>query len=99
MANGAGNWFEVCANNFFTTDMPVMFSECPPPWTDGEIVWQIPVEWAFSSTNAAGTGITFYNGNQKFKIDADGTVSIEKFGYIISRGTNDTLSLKKRIDQ
>lgn len=75
-----------------------MPSECPPPWTDGAIEWQIPVEWAFSPTNAIGTGTVFYNGFQRFEIDADGTASIEKFGYIISRGTNDVFSLKKRME-
>jgi len=95
---GAGEWFAVGHGNVFTIDEVSMPSECPPPWTDGAIEWQIPVEWAFSPTNAIGTGTMFYNGFQKFDIDVEGTVSIEKFGHIISRGTNDVFSLKKRIE-
>ena len=98
-ANGAGDWHLTGVESIFTVDEAVMREECLPPWSTGEITWQIPVEWAFSSTNAAGTGTLFYSGVQRFLIDTEGTVSVEKFKYIISRSTNDVFSLKKRMSQ
>ena len=98
-ANGAGNWHLTGIDNIFAVDEAVMQEECLPPWSNGEITWQIPVEWAFSSTNTAGTGTLFYSAVQQFLIDTEGTVSVEKFKYILSRSTNDVFSLKKRMSK
>jgi len=98
-ANGAGDWHLTGMENIFTVDEAVMRAECLPPWSNGEITWQIPVEWAFSSTNTAGSGTLFYSDVQRFLIDPEGTVSVEKFKYIISRSTNDVFSLRKRMSK
>lgn len=73
---------------------PARFDYCdtpllPPVWSDGSFTWNIPGKWWI------GTGPTndFANPwSQRFSITASGTVGVEKFGYTVTRTTNDVYS-------
>ena len=67
----------------------------PSGWTDGTIEWHVPYGWKAESEYVlqplGGTFAT--NVRQTFHITTNGTVSIEKHGNVISRGTNDVVTL------
>jgi len=58
---------------------------CPQPWSNGHFSWPIPaVWWVDGSSNTD----SLQWSDQHFYIDSSGTVTIEKFGYTVTRETN-----------
>jgi hypothetical protein len=56
----------------------------PQPWSAGSFTWPIPAQWKIGSgptNNIAGW-------NQTCTIDANGTLTVGKFGHSASRTTN-----------
>ena len=61
---------------------------CPTPWSDGGFGWIIPWRWYVPgySTNYMSSW------SETFTIDANGTMSISKFGKTVTRTTNDVIN-------
>ena len=83
--HGAGHWIPLSeANTFLDT---ARIDTIPPPWMNGaSFTWPIPCVWRYDVNSAQGTEFVQYN--QRFELDANGTVRIKKFGYCAERATN-----------
>ena len=92
---GAGDWKNVQPGNFFMEDNPRMAEECEPPWQTGSIVWDIPIGWGERNQSSGEAPVktcgTIYD--QTFEITSNGALSVTKFGYTVTRGTNDFIFL------
>jgi hypothetical protein len=55
----------------------------PPPWTPGAFRWDIPNR--YRCFNSTGAGHVFDNTQQRFSIDAAGTVTVRKDGRTVTR--------------
>ena len=64
----------------------------PPPWSTGSFSWEIPTVWRAVGETKTNSFVIF---TQTFSIDASGSVTIEKFGATINRGTNGVYDIKK----
>jgi len=96
-ASGDWNWGEVSCRNKWggdgieAGDMAGLQSTVArpllPPWTSGGFEWDIPVKWRMPGgpTNPMTRWV------QKFTIDSNGTVTIQKFGKQVTRTTNDVV--------
>ena len=86
---GAGILTKIGDWNIFY-DRAIMEDECPQlqsgGWTTGSIIWTIPIAWrerqGFSTLNGL---LDFTTKEQKFTIDAMGTVGVEKFNCSVER--------------
>ena len=108
----AGQWKAISPDNFYMTDDACLGDEMPRlcsdgtidgsdarTWSDGRIVWPIPMGW--QSRDACDTDLPELKRMgrsyaQVFKIDSDGTTSVEKHGFEAVRGTNTVIRLLKR---
>ncbi len=91
--NGAGVWNDVEDNNSFAID-DAFLGECHPPWSIGTMTWNIPSEWILSGPNVpAGSGHAFCENIQRFELDEQATASLSKFGYVVTRSTNDVITI------
>ncbi len=108
----AGQWKAISPDNFCMTDDACLGDEMPRlcsdgtidgsdarTWSDGRIVWPIPMGW--QSRDACDTDLPELKRMgrsyaQVFKIDSDGTTSVEKHGFEAVRGTNTVIRLLKR---
>jgi hypothetical protein len=97
---GAGIWFNLTPNNSWGNDEAVMGDELPfeqsnGTWSNGQIIWSIKWGWGERNNEIGDLPIKsledFYN--QSFTIDHDGTLTIDKFGHSVSRGTNNVIRL------
>jgi hypothetical protein len=68
-------------------------------WSNGELVWHI--RWGWRERNAEKGDVPIKSMSvrydQTFRIDHEGTLSVLKFGHIVSRGTNDVIRLNGTI--
>jgi len=81
LLNSANQWVDRCS----TGDQPP-----PPPWAAGGYQWVIPQKWFVPGwpTN----DVTPNTQTQTFTIDANGTVSISKFGKTVTRTTTNVIT-------
>ena len=92
--NGAGFYYPVKPGNHWFSDEPniVLGKYAPRPVSNGTISWDIPIGWNEIKT-ARGAKcvreIPSDNIKQVMTIDADGTMTLSKFGQWTSRTTND----------
>jgi hypothetical protein len=92
---GAGWWLPLGTDNS-TVDLAYS-GPCDPPWSLGSFSWQVPVIWEVgTSIDPTNRPIT-WNQNQAFTIDSSGTVSVQKFGYRITRTTNDVVTVETNL--
>jgi hypothetical protein len=106
---GAGQWCNIKPNNYWSTDSAMMGDILPlekpngdmtydlteGAWSNGELVWHI--HWGWRDRNAE-TGdepvkSMLVRYDQTFRIDSEGTLSVSKFGHVVSRGTNGVIRL------
>ncbi len=59
--------------------------DCVEPWSAGFLEWHIPNVWRIADESASRMEHTFKTYYQRFRITADGTVYIQKFGWCVSR--------------
>lgn len=83
-ANGANVPISVQDNNRIDWDA-IGTETCQQPWENGHFSWTIPAVWWVEGTTATNS---LPWSNQHFYIDSSGTVTVEKFGYAATRGTN-----------
>ena len=100
----AGWWNHVKQGNRWTIDNAFANIRYPP-WSDGVMQWKIPVAWyqrfageqyswprnSLETVRRRMTASESYL--QIFTMTEDGTVTVSKFGHIISRTTNDVIRL------
>ena len=89
--NGAGKWVRVNAGNYIVRDRPSC-GACPPPWSQGTLIWDIPFGWhSLGGNNMAPTMGTTPNGQfatdtkSTTVITASGMVFVMKLGHWVSR--------------
>lgn len=56
-----------------------------PPWSSGSFSWNIPARWSITPSDNTNS---MSGWSQKFTIEANGTVTVEKFGHSATRTTN-----------
>ena len=88
--HGANHWSSLAWNNEFQDHTSC--EVCPPPWSSGNYTWPIPVVWQVGLTVMASNCPIGWNQDQAFSIDANGTVSINKFGIGMTRTTNNVIT-------
>ena len=95
---GAGDWRNVQSGNFFMEDSPAMAEECSPPWQTGSLVWDIPIGWGERNRVKGDVPVKTCSEiyNQTFELTSNGTLSITKFGHVVTRTTNDVIFLDGR---
>jgi hypothetical protein len=110
---GAGDWTNIKPDNYWATDIAMMGEILPfettngdmtydasmGNWRDGVITWYI--QWGWGEFNSEQgdlpLGIIPKRYDQTFSINNEGTLSISKFGHIVSRGTNNVFYLNGTI--
>ena len=106
-AQGAGSWKDVVAENFIDYDLLRM--SCPSPWhkssswydpfglftgySGGSLTWPIPAKWRVAGTVPDNP---LHWSDQHFNLSGNGTLSITKFGYTVTRTTNDVITLSSQ---
>ena len=91
---GGGNWGGVGYGNEYIDHVAAGY--VAPPWGDGgSFTWPIPVAWR--GRHDEGVTNVFYHADQRFELDANGTVRVFKFGYCGERTTNNIFSLTRII--
>ena len=68
-------------------------------WSQGELVWHIPWGWRERDAEIGEEPVKVIpvRYNQTFRIDQHGTLSVLKFGHVVSRGTNNVIKLNGNI--
>jgi hypothetical protein len=110
---GAGDWTNIKPDNFWATDIATLGEMLPfekpngdmtydasmGNWRNGTITWYI--QWGWGEFNSEQgdlpLGIIPKRYDQTFSINNEGTLSISKFGHIVSRGTNNVFYLNGTI--
>ena len=76
-------------NSWVSDDQCQTSSVFPPPWVPGGYTWEIPGKWR---VGADGDQIVILEPwSQIISLDSDGTMTIDKFGLWVERGTNDVI--------
>ena len=88
---GAGTWHLVGLDNFFFTDNAIMMDALITPCTSGHIFWTIPIDWRRNS-GPNGLDHRLTTIQQKFEMNALGTLRVSKFGYWVERALDGTLN-------
>ncbi|HEY6184548.1 MAG TPA: hypothetical protein VIW67_20050 [Terriglobales bacterium] len=92
----ANEWHQVDKDNYNLIDTGGGFDTCtlwgnslvPPPWSTGSSTWDIPAKWKIE-----GGPTNSLNGwRQDFSLDANGTMTITKFGKSVMRTTNNVIT-------
>ena len=86
-AAGAGKWREISAYNEWTHDKAGTRASYPMPWRAGWKEWDIPVGWGQYRGELLGRCVPDPT-TQRFDIEANGTVTVRKFGHWIKRNTS-----------
>jgi hypothetical protein len=60
-----------------------------PPWSAGGCTWQIPALWKVGDN---GPTNSISGWNQVFSMDANATITIQKFGHSVTRTTNNVIT-------
>lgn len=82
VSSGAGFWRMVSASGYWCVDAAGV-REYVRPWSAGGKTWTIPVGWGVPGTVYGR--VTPIPTQQEFYIDANGTVSVRKYGHEVSR--------------
>jgi hypothetical protein len=89
IGNGADVWFSLSQDNSWPIDWDwAGLWGSPPPWSSGGFTWNIPARWKVGN----GSTNSMTGWNQIFSIDANGTVTVQKFGHGVTRTTNDVIT-------
>jgi hypothetical protein len=90
-AHGAGKWIGTRRwDNLMGFDTATSGVEGAQPWAAGTLTWPIPVVWQIG--NNAPTNF-LQRTDQTFIIDANGNVTVQKYGHTVTRGTNNVYSV------
>ena len=95
IANGAGRWRSVLMNNQINTVDDVTCALCPSPWTNGGLIWNIPMGW---NTNGVVMGMA---PAKEIPIDirsvttilSSGMVIMSKLGHVAVRDIMDLITI------
>jgi len=103
-ARRAGMWKNIGNDNLFMLEDEATMGEALPPmtpegtltndvsfgWQDGTIIWYIPLGWNEHGTSGETDPIktNAVPERQTFIITTNGTLSVIKAGWYVSRGTN-----------
>ena len=98
---GAGWWHHVKAGNYWTED-EAGSGERHAPWSNGVLVWNIPIAWNYRFDDVLSWPRNHYSSTCKkigsdssfqqiYGIDGTGSVTIEKFDHVSERNTNDVV--------
>ena len=104
---GAGWWHHVKAGNYWTEDAAGS-GERRTPWSNGVLVWDIPIAWNYRFDDVLSWPRNHYSSTCKkigldsffqqiYGIDGAGSVTIEKFDHISERNTNDVVTVDYEI--
>lgn len=82
---GAGVWHRPGRDNFFFNDIASFSEYCPPPISEGNIDWLIPLAWAEDDATSIDdrVGMMANEYHQIFSLDAQGGLRIDKFSQWI----------------
>ena len=74
----------------------IEFIDPERPWSFGMMEWRMPVSWWIDNHNGETNTHSFVDESwkQEFELDADGTVTIRKFGASITRSLSGDVILK-----
>ena len=100
---GAGWWHHVKAGNYWTED-EVGSGERHMPWSNGILVWNVPIAWNYRFDDTLSWPRNHYSSTCKkiredsafqqiYGIDGTGSVTIEKFDHVVERNTNDVVTV------
>ena len=107
----AGQWQNVGNDNLFMLEDEATMGEDLPPmapdgtltndvsfgWRDGAIIWTIPLGWnehgTIGETDPIKTNAV--PERQAFIITPNGTLTVVKAGFFVSRGTNTQIRLER----
>ena len=107
----AGVWHNIHAHNYFMNDYAEMGDRLPGMTASGEIAdddtygwisgtmnWFIPVGWNMPSSDANDVPVkVFYAYWQRFRMESDGTLEVEKLDNVVQRKTNTVVRLNGKI--
>jgi hypothetical protein len=82
--HGADRWVPLPEDNSLQ-DTATEPGPGPAPWYAGGYTWNIPARWRVEGTSVTNV---MTGWNQVITIDANGTISIDKMGRGVTRGTN-----------
>ena len=110
---GAGKWTPLRADNYCGVDrawlgdelpreLPngeMTYSQAEGEWSSGHIVWNITWGWAGANADEDSEPLKemAVSYDQSFSIDEFGALSINKFGKVVSRGTNNVFRLNGEV--
>ena len=108
---GAGAWHRIQAGNLFMYDNAEMGDQLPRMTPEGEITdslsygwiagfmnWRIPVGWNETSASEEDVPVKqFVVYWQRFRMESDGTLEVEKLGNVVQRNTNSVVRLNGEI--
>ncbi len=94
---GAGEWHQIGIDNFFFDDYPSMNEELPAPWSEGLLLWSIPIGWHFrgveSVTNALSDRVL-----QRFDFSSSGRLRVTKLGRWVERDPDGTTRCSEGVE-
>jgi hypothetical protein len=109
----AGMWFNIGRDNSWRRDHAMMGDRLPLEkpngdmtydltegvWSNGELVWYIRWGWRERNAERGDEPVKSMSVryDQKFRIDPEGTLTVLKFGHIVSRGTNNVIRLNGNV--
>jgi len=92
-AAGAGTWVGTGQDNYGGTDS-AYFRGAAKPWSAGGLTWPIPNWWRIGAGQGPGGPTNnWIRTDQSFSIDANGTMTVQKYGHTVTRGTNNVYSV------
>ena len=92
---GAGEWVKIDLDNGFGTDKVVQDYYLDDNWCYGEKVWNIPIGWrALDSEGPVVKEMPHHDSHdQKFVLETNGTMRIEKYDMEVHRTIDDHIYL------
>ena len=93
LMHNTADWSRVSEGNYIGTDTAAAMN-LPRPWTDGSFSWEIPARWRLAYDETIEGSVEW--SSQAFTIDAQGTVSVSKFGLRAERHTNQVSTVISR---
>jgi len=80
-------------DNYGGTDS-AYFRGAAKPWSAGGLTWPIPNWWRIGAGQGPGGPTNnWIRTDQSFSIDANGTMTVQKYGHTVTRGTNNVYSV------
>lgn len=92
-AQGAGIWIGVDGNNVLDTIDRATCGDVPPPWSNGGMVWPIPMGFHCEQAPLGTPPIGEIDANVSsvYTVMSSGSVILSKLGHWVSRNTNDVI--------